>query len=199
MPGYLRIALAAAGALLSGCSSPEQRAVVPAAAPPPDEGPKITQFYITSARLARGEKALLCYGVENATAVWMEPPRKELSVALTRCMEVSPLSNTTYTLTAEGVGGETVTRQVKVAVGAARARIVNVTVSALQVKPRDLVSVCYTVENARAVTIDPIGFRGGSEAKACATDQPAKTTTYAITASGASGEKDRESVTVLVK
>jgi len=122
-----------------------------------------------------------------------------LSVALARCLEVSPTADTTYKLTVEGADGKTVTRELKVAVGAARARIVNVTVSALAVKAGDLVSVCYTVENARAVTIDPIGFRGGSAGKGCATDQPRKSTTYTISAVGAGGEKDRERVMVQVK
>ena len=192
--------LAMAGAslaVLAGCSSPEQRAVVPAAAPP--EGARITQFYTTKAQVARGETALVCYGVENATAVWLEPPRRPLSVALARCLEVSPAADTTYKLTVEGADGKAVTRELKVAVGAARARIVNVTVSALAVKAGGLVSVCYTVENARAVTIDPIGFRGGSAGKGCATDQPRKSTTYTISAVGAGGEKDRERVMVQVK
>ena len=83
------------------------------------------------------------------------------------------------------------TRELKVTVGAARAKIVNVTVSALEVKAGDLVSVCYTVENARAVTIEPIGFRGGSAAKGCATDQPRKTTTYTISAVARAGIRTR--------
>jgi hypothetical protein len=197
MRRHLWIALAAAGAALTGCSSPEKRAVVPAAAPP--EGARITQFYTTKAQVARGETALVCYGVENATAVWLEPPRRPLSVALARCLEVSPVADTTYKLTVEGADGKAVTRELKVALGAARARIVTVTVSALSVKAGDLVSVCYTVENARAVTIDPIGFRGGSAGKGCATDQPRKSTTYTISAVGAGGEKDRERVMVQVK
>ena len=77
----------------------------------------------------------------------------------------SPAADTTYKLTAEGDDGQLVTRELKVTVGAARAKIVNVNVSALQVKPGDLVSVCYTVENARAVTIDPLGFHRAGAAK----------------------------------
>jgi hypothetical protein len=197
------MALAAAGAVLAACSSPEQRAAVPSAAPTAAptaaDAARITQFYTTKAQVARGETALVCYGVENATAVWLEPPRQELSTALARCVEVSPAADTTYKLTVEGADGKAVTRELKVTVGAARARILNVNVSALEVKAGDLVSVCYTVENARAVTIDPIGFRGGSAGKACATDQPRKSTTYTISAVGAGGDKDRERVTVQVK
>jgi hypothetical protein len=200
MRGYRWIALAAASAVLAGCSSPEQRAVVPAVVPAaPPEGARITQLYTTSAQVGRGETALVCYGVENAKAVWLEPPRRELSAALARCVDVAPKADTTYKLTAQGADGKTVTRELKVKVGTPRARLVNVTVSALEVKAGDLVSLCYTVENARAVTVDPIGFRAGSAGKGCAKDQPAKSTTYTVSAVGAGGEKDEERVTVQVK
>ena len=201
MNRYFGIALAVAAGMLTGCSSPERRAEAPASSsePSPADAARITQFYTTKALVSRGDTALVCYGVENATAVWLEPPRQELSAALARCVEISPLVDTTYKLTAEGIDGKTVTAELKVSVGAARARIVNVTVSALEVKARDLVSICYTVENARAVTIDPIGFRGGSAPKGCATDQPRKSTTYTVSAVGAGGDKDRERVTVKVK
>ena len=81
--------------------------------------------------------------------MWLEPPRKELSAALSRCVEVSPEADTTYILTAEGADGKSVTRELKIAVGAARAKIGNVTVSALEVKPGDLVSICWEAANAR--------------------------------------------------
>jgi hypothetical protein len=87
-------------------------------------------------------------------------------------VEVSPTADTTYKLTVQGADGKTVTQELKVMVGAAQARLVNVTVSALEVTAGELVSLCYTVENARAVTVDPIGFRAGSAGKGCAKDQP---------------------------
>lgn len=192
------IALALAGGMLMGCSSPKPRAEAPGA-PAPPESARITQFYTTKALVPLGETALVCYGVENATTVWLEPPRRPLSAALARCVEVSPLADTTYKLTAEGADGKAVTGELKVAVGAARTRIVNVDVSALEVKAGDLVSLCYTVENARTVTIDPIGFRGGIARKGCVALQPGKSTTYTISAVGAGGDKDEERVTVHVK
>ena len=188
----------AAAALLSGCRGAQKPAVT-TARNPLDDAARITQFYTTSGQVAKGEKALVCYGVENASSVWMEPPRQELSAALARCVEVFPEADTTYKLTAQGEDGKPVTRELKVAVGAPRAKLVNVNISALEVKAGELVSVCYTVEHARAVTIDPIRFRGGSAGKGCATDQPKKSTTYTISALGAAGDKDQEQVTVRVK
>ena len=200
MRGYRWIAIAAASAVLAGCSSPEQRAVVPtvvpAAAP---EGARITRLYTTLAQVGRGETALVCYGVENATAVWLEPPRRELSAAQARCVDVSPKADTTYKLPAQGADGKTVTRELEVQVGPARARLVNVNVNAVEVKAGELVILCYQADNARAVTIDPIRFRAGSAAKDCASDRPVKSTTYSISAVGAAGDRDQERVTVRVK
>jgi len=189
--------LAAVGCVLTGCFDPAKQTAAPA--PAADEGPKITQLYTTVPKLARGEKALLCYGVENARTVWLSPPRQELSAALTRCVEVAPEMDTTYTLTAESAGGKSVSRDLKIAVGAGRAKIGNVTVSALDVHAGDLVSLCWEAANARAVTIEPINYRRQGAAKGCATDQPRKTTTYVITASGSGDDRDQEKVTVKVR
>jgi hypothetical protein len=189
--------LAAACAMLSGCS--DAKHPDPVATQATVDEARITQFYATAPRVPRGEKALLCYGVENASAVWLDPGHKELSAALSRCIEVTPTEDTTYVLSAQSPGGKPVTRELKIATGAARVRIVNVNISALEVKPGDLVSVCYTVENARSVSIDPLKHRGGAAPKGCATDEPRKSTTYTITATGAGGETDQERVTVRVK
>jgi len=62
-----------------------------------------------------------------------------------------------------------------------------------------LVGVWSTVEPAREVAVEPIGFRGGPAGKGCATDQPRKSREYTISALGADGEKDQERVTVRVK
>jgi hypothetical protein len=78
-------------------------------------------------------------------------------------------------------------------------KIVNVNISAAHVKPGEPVTICYTVENARSVTIDPPGFRGGPETKNCANHQPVSTTTYVIVATGAEGDRDEERVTVKVR
>lgn len=177
---------------LTGCSHAD---------PPPPKAAdpvRITQFYTSATSVAKGEKALLCYGVENAKSVWLDPPRQELSAALTRCVEVTPTDTTTYTLTAEGTDGTSTTKTLTVPIGPPRVKIVNVNVSALEVKPGELVNICYTVENAKSVTIEPLKYAGGSRAKGCVTDQPRKSTTYVISATGSTGDKDQERVTVKV-
>ena len=187
--------------LLAGCSDApvskvERKLVVSSGAS--DAAPEITQLYATVPHLARGEKSMVCYGVMNARTVWLEPPRQELSAALSRCVEVSPAADTTYKLTAEGGGGKTATREVQISVGAGQPKISNVTVSALAVNPGDLVSICWEAANAKEVSVAPLKYHGPG-AKGCTTDQPRKSTTYVITATGASGERDEEKVTVKVR
>ena len=177
----------------AGCSRSQKPA------PKAVEAVRITQFYASPALVARGDKALVCYGVENAKTVWLAPPKTEQWAALTRCVEVAPTENTTYTLTAEGADGKQVTREVAVQIGAARPRIVNVQVSSLRVKAGELVNICYTVEGAQSVRIDPIGFHAGAKGKGCVNHLPTKTTTYVVSAVGADGDKDQERVTVKVQ
>jgi hypothetical protein len=193
----IRCALLAllATAFESACSSPPAASK---ASPKAAEPARITQFYATAPNLAAGEKSLLCYGVENAKTVWLSPPRHELSAALTRCVEAAPTATTSYTLTAEGADGRSATQELTITVGPPRAHIIEVNVSSLQITRGSLVTICYRVENARSVSIDPLRFAGGAEPKGCTTDHPMKTTTYTVVVTGAGGTRDEEKVTVKV-
>jgi len=189
----MRPLIAAACVVLAGCAGAEKP--VPMA---PLE-PKITQLYAPQPSVPAGEAAKICYGVENAKTVWISPPMKELSVALARCIEVEPKTKTTYTLTVEGSEGKRVSQDITIGVGGARAKLVNVNISAVEVKAGEKVTVCYTAANAQSVSIDPPGFRGGAAAKGCATHQPTKTTTYVVSVTGVDGDRDQEQVTVKVR
>jgi hypothetical protein len=188
------LCLTAGYLLLAGCGGSEK-------APPPKAValPKILQLYAPEPKIGRGEKGRICFGVENTKTVWISPPRQEFAPARERCVDVEPTANTTYTLTAEGQDGTSVSQDVAIAVGSAKVKIANVNVSAVEVKSGETVTICYTVANARAVTIEPAGFRGGPNPKGCATHQPTKSTTYVITATGADGDRDQEQVTVRVR
>src|SRR5262249_23151698 len=63
---------------------------------------KILQFYASEATATEGKKSLICYGVLNAKAIRIEPLREAVLPALNRCVEIEPLRDTRYTLTAEG-------------------------------------------------------------------------------------------------
>ena len=189
-----------AGWMLAGCSSPEKPTVVTTPAKQPDPV-RITQFYTSTPQVPHGEKGLICYGVENAKTVWLSPPKQELSASLARCVEVAPAAKTTYTLTAEGADGNTVTKELTLEAGRAappRVRIVNVNISAAEANPGDAVSICYKVENAQSVTVEPVHFRAVNNRDGCVVDQPRKTTTYVVRATGADGNTDIERVTIKV-
>src|ERR1051325_6085101 len=126
----------------AACTPPQKKAESPKSEPV-----RITQFYATAPQLARGEKELLCYGVENAKTVWLSPPRQELTASATRCVEANPVATTTYTLTAQGASGVPVTQDVTITVGPPRAKIVEVKISSLEIKRGEPLSICYRVEN----------------------------------------------------
>ena len=66
---------------------------------------EILGFYVAPRRIARGEKASLCYGVLNAKALSIEPSVGELSITMSRCAGVSPAKTTTYTFKALDAAG----------------------------------------------------------------------------------------------
>jgi len=77
---------------------------------------KILEFYTGSAEIARGGKALICYGVVNAKAVRLEPPAADVWPSMSRCFEVTPVKTTRYTLTAEGADRQTVSESIEIVV-----------------------------------------------------------------------------------
>lgn len=77
---------------------------------------KILQFYARSREIARGEKALVCYGVVNAAAVQLEPPVEKVWPAVNRCFEVAPERTTRYRLTAEDAKHNTAVEEFEVVV-----------------------------------------------------------------------------------
>ena len=191
----VRAALILLAALLSlpGCSEWKQQRDAESRA-------RITQFYARDPQLPKGEKTVLCYGVENAKSLQLSPPVEKVWPALTRCFEVSPAEKTTYTLTAQGADGRSIAQSVTVDVGPPLPKIIEVSVNLLEIRRGQNVSVCYKVKNATAVQVKPGRLASPpSLEQGCYMDQPSKTTTYTVTASGAAGASDTEHVTVKVK
>src|SRR5579872_4349242 len=158
--------------IAAGCSqsSPPPQASKPAASQPAEEPLKITQFYASPPEVPRGEKALLCYGVEHAQSVWLSPPRQELSPSPTRCIEIAPEKTTTYTITAQNDRGQSAAQTVTITVGAAKppkVHIEEVTVTSLSIKPGDDVGICYKVQHAQSIRIAPGGYRSGPADHGC--------------------------------
>jgi hypothetical protein len=174
-----------------------------------DKAVRITQFYPSEPKIGRGDSVSLCYGVENARTVRLNPAVERLWPALVRCVSTTPATSTTYTLIAEGEDGRAVSESVRVEVGPPKAKIIEVSVNKLEVSPGEQVVICYKAQNATAV--DSGGLRapmlsvGGGQGTmksspnhGCYADHPRATKTYLVRVTGPGGS-DSESVTVHVK
>lgn len=199
------ILLALAGTFCSGSREPE-----PAKAGPAKPAPvKIAQFYASTGAVARGEQALLCYGVENARAVRIEPGVESLPPSYSRCVPVTPNQTTTYTLTAEGEDGTVATAKLNVevvrgrpkpaapgATPAATAPSGPVIAAFRTEKKPGLTLLCYEVEGAEAVTIDPAVLPRSGALRGCLGVAPHGPTTYTLTAYGHGGKIARRMLEV---
>jgi len=160
---------------------------------------KIVQFYARNADIIDGERNLICYGVRNARALRLEPPIETLAPALVRCFWVEPRQDTTYRLVAEGFDGEQdkASFSIKVRPPPPVFRLMAVSDKAI---PRgEVVTVCYGVEHATAVRLDPIGWKLPPVVKNCIRFYPKQTLDYTLVASGAAGLEERERFRVAVK
>ena len=182
---------------MAGCQ-PSERAARPSA--DASNPVRITQFYATGSMTPRGEATNLCYGVDNATTVSIDPPVESLKPALSRCISVSPERTTIYTLTAEDQSGRKATQSVTVRVTGPRLQFDDLSISAKEVAKGEAVNFCFKAKNAAAVRGGPGRFlSGGSPHGDCLVDHPVRTTTYKLTITGADGQTDEESVTVTVR
>ena len=77
---------------------------------------KILNFYASPPTIRRGQQSLICYGVNAAEHVRIEPPVEQLHPALSHCFNVSPDRDTDYKLGADDRAGHTVTASLSVKV-----------------------------------------------------------------------------------
>jgi hypothetical protein len=77
---------------------------------------KILQFYASVGSLTIGQKALLCYGVENAKSVRISPVLQGVYPSPNHCVEIIPERTTHYTILAEGFDGNVATQSFTLAV-----------------------------------------------------------------------------------
>ena len=176
---------------LAGCERAPDHAAVPKSA----RHAKITQFYAADKMIPKGLIGKLCYGVENATKVELDPPSQDVWPSMSRCFEVSPQEKTIYTLTAYGEDGSKDVKSIDVKVGGEPPRLYDLWVSSLDVHPGELVRVCFKTENVTRVKVSAGAL---STSQKCLDDKPAKTTTYRIIAYGADRQEDTGAVTVKV-
>ena len=70
---------------------------------------EILDFYVSPVSIEAGESAEVCYSVANAKQVRLDPPAGPVWPSYSRCLDVAPHKDTTYTLTAEDAAGNTKT------------------------------------------------------------------------------------------
>jgi hypothetical protein len=156
---------------------------------------RIAHFKADPSFIPTGTGGKLCYGVENATKLDLNPPVEYLLPASERCIDIAPKQTTTYTLTAWGADGGEDKKSFEVRVGPPLPRLSDLIANSTAVKRGSLVKICFKVENARTVRARP----GKLDLKTnCVTDFPRKTTTYKISAIGPDREEDDGTVTVKV-
>jgi hypothetical protein len=71
---------------------------------------RILQFYASVGSVTMGQKAQLCYGVENAKSVRISPAVSDAYPSPNRCLEIVPERTTHYMILAEGFDGRVATQ-----------------------------------------------------------------------------------------
>jgi hypothetical protein len=77
---------------------------------------KILDFYASPPTVRLGEKSLICYGVNAAESVRLDPPVEQLHPAVSHCFEVAPRRDTEYKLTVADRAGHTLTQSLTIQV-----------------------------------------------------------------------------------
>ena len=75
---------------------------------------RILTFGLSPAHPRRGETINMCYGVANAVSVSLEPEFKDAKPSYNHCLQVAPVKDTTYTLTARDAKGHSVSASLTV-------------------------------------------------------------------------------------
>lgn len=182
-----------------------ERRPAPSAAAHPDFLPpsgstvRILQFYASPVELTAGQEGILCYGVQNARSVRLDPAVDELKPAWNRCLAITPEHDTTYTLRAEGFDGAEATASFQLKVNPAPPYILFVALSDRVVNRGHPLTMCYGVTHATAARLDPIGYRLAPIEKACVRLYPPRTTDFTLVASDNGGRTDREKFRITVK
>jgi hypothetical protein len=188
--------------LLAACS--KEQAPPPAAGKAKPKHAKILQLAAGTNQVVKGESLTLCYGVEDAKSVRLDPPEEELGVSRNRCIAVSPKKNTVYTLIAKGEDGEEVREQFPVSVVGAAPSSANAqqtllirSFDVMQGNPGQPTQLCYQTKGAVSVRINPaVKTLEPAESPRCFPISIASKTTFLLTASDAAGHIDRMQVTV---
>jgi len=179
--------------LLPSCGGPgkqpEKKAAPPVAA-------KITSFYASPPAIHKGEEALLCYGVEDAKWVKLDPPLEKLTPSFTRCFTVKPEKTTHYTLSVEGAS-----RGVDVTVGPPAPKPVEMIRLFVADKPEaaagERVTLCYGLVKAKSAELN--GKSVPVAERRCFQEQVTASTKFRLVVTGEDGKRQEADLSVKVK
>lgn len=177
-------------------SRPDSRLPYPGAG---GTGVRILQFYASPGEVVQGDRAIVCYGVENARSVRIEPAVETLRPALTRCFWVEPERDTTYKLVAEGNDGSQAAESFTLTVTPPPPAILFVALSDREVRLGEPITLCYGLQHAYSASLEPLGMPLAPVEKSCVRIIPPRTLDFTLIARGEGGRTDREKFRVRVK
>ncbi len=180
-------------------------------AQPEPQPAKILFFYPGQASVSPGDQAQVCYGVENATSVRLEPSLAEIRPLSNKCVWVTPTATTELTLIATGEDGKEVSEKLTVTVKAGSpsstrtapaetsTRLIETfTATATTIPLGGGSTICYVLSEPATVRMSPAHGDLGNDQKKCVMVRPKETTTYTLKATG-DGNSDTATVTIRVQ
>ncbi|MGB9455266.1 MAG: OmpA family protein [Bryobacteraceae bacterium] len=147
---------------------------------------QILRFQANPSTIAAGAQTTLSWTTSGATTISISPSIG--TVTANGSTTVSPATTTSYTLSATGTDGKTVTAVATVTVtGSAIPQIVTFVATPQSVSPGQSTKICWQVTGSTNISITP-GVGTNLNPNDCATVTPSATTTYTLTATNAVGQ-----------
>ncbi len=164
----------------------------------PSPLPRILNFKAVPPAIATGEKAQLCFQLQDAASVQIDQGVSHLAAGTEeQCVGVAPAQTTTYRLTAVNSEGKTSSRQATIKVSKPGPQIVSFSAQPGSLRDGGNVRLCYEVVNADSLQIDH-GVGAVRPPKGCVDAKVSETTTFNLTATGADRQSQRSQARVAV-
>jgi hypothetical protein len=145
---------------------------------------RIVNFSATPSQINAGQHSIVSWNVPNATTVNITPTIGSVNPSGTAT--VTPLQTTSYTLTATGPGGQSVSQTLTITVGASTPSIIRFTAAPSTIAAGQSSTLSWATTGVTSVTIS--GISGNLPVNGSQSVSPTQTTTYTLTATGADGK-----------
>ena len=167
---------------------------------PPGPSPRVLSFSVNPTTIRPNDQSELCYEVENAASVRIEPNIGERKPATKECLTVTAAQTTTYVMTVVAADGTTTLQQIilNVEEKPPLAEILRFEVQR-QNGPGGSDDVqfrlCYEVRNAEHAEIDNEGGTVVLNRPNCQPIKPQQPTTYTLSATGSDNKEVTQQAT----